>query len=148
MSRITIRPLGLADIDAAATIFRRAMLTVACFDEHLHSAEEDRAHWREQLFPNGEIIGAFADQALVGQIALAPGWINQLHVDPDWHGRGIGSAMLDTVKAQRPDLQLWTFQANLGARRFYERHGFMAVEFTDGEGNEEKLPDVRYRWLR
>lgn len=148
MSRITIRPLGVADIDAAAAIFRRAMLTVACFDETLHSAEEDRAHWHEQLSPKGEIIGAFEDHTLVGQIALAPGWINQLHVHPDWHGQGIGSALIDEAKERFADLQLWTFQANLGARRFYERHGFIAVEFTDGEGNEEKLPDVRYRWLR
>jgi len=32
------------------------------------------------------------------------------------------------------------------ARRFYEAHGATAVEFTDGEGNEEKTPDVRYEW--
>jgi putative acetyltransferase len=148
MSHITIRPLGLADIDAAAAIFRRAMLTVPCFDEALHSAEEDRWHWREQLFPNCDIIGAFRDQLLVGQLALSPGWINQLHVDPDWHGQGIGTALLDAAKARFSDLQLWTFQANAGARRFYERHGFIAVEYTDGAGNEEKLPDMRYRWLR
>jgi hypothetical protein len=28
------------------------------------------------------------------------------------------------------------------ARRFYERHGFQVVAFTDGERNEEKMPDV------
>jgi hypothetical protein len=31
---------------------------------------------------------------------------------------------------------------------FYERHGFMAIEFTDGSGNEEKEPDVLYRWTK
>ena len=41
---------------------------------------------------------------------------------------------------------LWTFQQNAGARRFYERHGLAAIEFTEGEGNEEKTPDVRYEW--
>ncbi|MDP9464580.1 MAG: GNAT family N-acetyltransferase, partial [Actinomycetota bacterium] len=41
-------------------------------------------------------------------------------------------------------LQLWTFESNDRARRFYERHGFTAVEFTDGAGNEERWPDVRY----
>ena len=43
-------------------------------------------------------------------------------------------------------MQLWTFQQNARARRFYEERGFRAVEFTDGEGNEEKTPDVRYEW--
>jgi putative acetyltransferase len=41
-------------------------------------------------------------------------------------------------------LRLWTFQRNAGARRFYERNGFAAVELTDGLGNEEREPDVRY----
>ena len=32
------------------------------------------------------------------------------------------------------------------ARAFYEKQGFVAVEFTDGTGNEARRPDVRYRW--
>jgi hypothetical protein len=45
------------------------------------------------------------------------------------------------------ELQLWTFQVNAGARRFYERHGFVPVELTDGATNQERQPDVRYRWV-
>jgi len=48
-------------------------------------------------------------------------------------------------KCRHPGLQLWTFQANREARRFYERHGFTAVEETDGTTNEERLPDMRYK---
>ena len=51
------------------------------------------------------------------------------------------------VQDRQPDgFSLWTFQQNLRARRFYERHGFVAVEETDGLGNEERAPDVRYLW--
>lgn len=32
------------------------------------------------------------------------------------------------------------------AGTFYERHGLVAIEVTDGAGNEEKEPDVRYVW--
>jgi hypothetical protein len=42
--------------------------------------------------------------------------------------------------------QLWTFQKNARARRFYEQRGFTAVRFTEGEGNIEKEPDVLYAW--
>jgi hypothetical protein len=45
-------------------------------------------------------------------------------------------------------LELWCFQANARARRFYEARGFRPIRFTDGDGNEEKTPDVRYRWER
>ena len=56
--------------------------------------------------------------------------------------------LLDRVKAAQDEIQLWTFQANAGARRFYERHAFLAEELTDGAGNDEGEPDVRYRWRR
>ncbi len=47
----------------------------------------------------------------------------------------------------RPDgIQFWVFQQNERARRFYEAHGAVAVEFTDGERNEERTPDVGYAW--
>ena len=52
------------------------------------------------------------------------------------------------AKALRPGgLELYTFQVNTGARRFYERHGFRVVDLDDGARNEEGQPDVRYRWL-
>jgi hypothetical protein len=42
-------------------------------------------------------------------------------------------------------LSLWTFQSNLGARRFYEAHGFVAQGGTTGD-NEEQAPDIHYQW--
>ncbi len=75
--------------------------------------------------------------------------VRLLHVHPDFAGRGAGALLLNAAKrAPVAALELWCFQANHGARRFYESHDFRAVRFTDGEGNEERLPDVRYRWDR
>ncbi len=48
--------------------------------------------------------------------------------------------------AAEDGLELWTFQVNARARRFYERHGFVEVDRTDGGHNEERQPDVRYAW--
>jgi putative acetyltransferase len=77
---------------------------------------------------------------------FADGWVDQLYVDPQWTGRGLGSALIGLAKELRPErLDLWTFQSNIAARRFYERHGFVAIDVTDGE-NEERAPDVHYRW--
>jgi hypothetical protein len=38
------------------------------------------------------------------------------------------------------------FQRNMPARAFYEARGLRVVEATDGAANEEREPDVRYRW--
>jgi ribosomal protein S18 acetylase RimI-like enzyme len=68
-------------------------------------------------------------------------------VDPDWRGRGIGDRFVRLAKERRPGgLSLWTFQVNKPAQRFYERHGFTEVDRTDGSGNEEHEPDIRYAW--
>lgn len=60
--------------------------------------------------------------------------------------RGIGSELPALAKQRRPaGVELWTFQANVGARRFYERHGFGEVAMTSGD-TEQGAPDVRCAW--
>lgn len=40
------------------------------------------------------------------------------------HNAGAGTLLLAKAKEEMPQgFSLWTFQANLGARRFYKRHG-------------------------
>ena len=63
-------------------------------------------------------------------------------------GKGIGAQLLRLAKRRRPEgLRLRTFASNVGAQRFYERHGFVEIERTDGRDNEERAPDILYAWL-
>ncbi len=73
------------------------------------------------------------------------GWIEQLYVHPTHVGTGLGRTLLARALAELPrPVRLFTFQANARARAFYEVHGFVACEFSDGQGNEERCPDVLY----
>jgi ribosomal protein S18 acetylase RimI-like enzyme len=73
--------------------------------------------------------------------------LTHLYVDPTSQSQGIGTELLDHAKSVQPErLELWVFQKNEGARRFYERHGFRLVKLTDGAGNMEKEPDALYEW--
>jgi GNAT superfamily N-acetyltransferase len=148
LAGLLVRPLRREETDAAARIHRAGMRTIPRFDKPGHTPDEDRAYYRERVFAECEILGAFAGDVLLGHVAWEPGWIDHFYVDPPHHGRGIGGRLLHEVQARLDDIQLWTFQANRRARRFYEHHGFVAVEFTDGRGNEEQEPDARYRWRR
>lgn len=85
---------------------------------------------------------------MTGIIVFRDGWIDQLYVLPGAQGCGTGSALLQIAQRAFDRLQLWTFQRNVKARRFYEAKGFALVEETDGAGNEEKEPDARYLWRR
>jgi len=84
---------------------------------------------------------------IVGMVAVADGFVQHLYILPGHQGLGIGSVLLGKARELSPDsLQLWAFQRNERARGFYERRGFVAVEFTNGANNEEQTPDVRYQW--
>ncbi|WP_433417813.1 GNAT family N-acetyltransferase [Microtetraspora malaysiensis] len=79
--------------------------------------------------------------------ALNDQWLDHLYVTPDAQGHGLGSALLNHAKKVRPGLlELHVFQQNTGARRFYQRHGFVLTALGDGSDNEENLPDAHYRW--
>jgi GNAT superfamily N-acetyltransferase len=143
-----IRHAVLADMAAVAVLHRLTMRTSLPFLPHLHSPEDDLAFFRERLFPTNDVWVAEQDGASIGYAAHADGWLNQLYVHPDHQGQGIGAALLAEVMAGVDSLQLWTFQNNASARRFYERRGFVLVRLTDGAGNEEREPDALYRWRR
>jgi GNAT superfamily N-acetyltransferase len=112
----------------------------------VHTDEEVRTWFQEVVLPHREVWVGEAEGAVIALLVLDEDWVDQLYVAPDWTSKGVGSRLLDIAKQRRPrGLQLWTFQANAGARRFYERHGFVATATTEGD-NEEEAPDVRYRW--
>ena len=90
---------------------------------------------------------AEAGERLVGYARVSPDWLDDLYVDPDLQGTGIGSMLLDLVKSLRPGgFCLWVFESNGPARSFYTARGLVELEHTDGSGNEERQPDVKMGW--
>ena len=145
---ITLRLLTRDEGDAAALLHRRAGALIPGYDTSLHSEAEFIAFYRERVMVEGPVWGAFEGAAFRGHLALLPGWIDHLYVEPAVHGRGIGGALVGLAQREQDELRLHTFQSNLRARALYERHGFTIEELTDGERNEEKMPDATYHWRR
>jgi putative acetyltransferase len=143
---LVIRRLSLDEMDRVAQLHRASFDARLPWLAGLHTPEEDRAYFRDHVYPTSAVHGAFEGGALLGFMALRACWIDQLYVAPGQQGRGIGSRLIALAKAASPVLQLWTFQRNTGARRFYAHHGFVAVEERDGSDNEEGEPDIRYQW--
>jgi GNAT superfamily N-acetyltransferase len=109
--------------------------------------DADRPKLGRWIFERHEVWVAERDGSIVGFAGVSPGWLDHLYVDPDAQNAGIGTALLEHAKRLQPGgLELWVFQRNDGARRFYERHGFALLESTEGAGNMEKEPDARYEW--
>ena len=121
----------------------RGLLT---FLPRLHSAEEDRGFIRDHVLSRCRVTVAVREGRVVGFVAEQPGWVEHLYVAPDAIGGGIGRALLMDTMARNDVLELWCFEQNHRARRFYARHGFIEVLRTDGADNEERCPDLRLRW--
>ena len=143
---VTIRRSEVADAPRVADLFLASF--GARYDFPLaHTPDEVRGWVADDLLPTTETWVAVGDDEVVGFLSLRDAFLDQLYLASGWTGRGIGRRLVELAKQQRPaGLDLFTFQVNDGARRFYERHGFVAVWFGDGSENEERQPDVRYAW--
>jgi GNAT superfamily N-acetyltransferase len=140
------RARGEESLEIADLWLRSRTASVPTIPPPVHPDEEVRTWFSEVVLPDREVWVAQVDGVIVGLLVLDRDWLDQLYVEPSRTSRGIGSCLLEVAKKRRPrGLRLWTFQANLGARRFYARHGFIAKDTTEGN-NEEGAPDVLYEW--
>lgn len=146
---MTLRRAVQPDVPAIAALYRASQWANLPNLPNIHTREEDLAFFGGQMLPNQTVwVIEDGQGGLAAYAAGVEGRLNHLFVHPDAQGQGLGSRLLELFRADVDALDLWTFQQNVRARAFYERLGFVAVEFTDGEGNEEKTPDVRYEWRR
>ena len=115
--------------------------------EELHNFEDHLHYLSVVLTRDNRIYLAMFNEVVVGLMATDGAWINQLYIHIDYQGKGIGSRMVNLAKQlSSGSLSLHTFEVNLKARRFYEKHGFSMV--GRGRDNEENLPDVLLTWNR
>jgi ribosomal protein S18 acetylase RimI-like enzyme len=147
--QVALRQATFADALRVATLLIETRLQCMPYAPCAYSDDEVRAWVASELVPSAGVTVAEHDGQVIGVVATAreaqASWITQMAVDPATLGRGIGSALLAHVMhSLTPPIRLFTFQANSGARRFYERHGFVAVRFSDGQANQEHCPDVLY----
>ncbi|GHD56280.1 GNAT family N-acetyltransferase [Jeongeupia chitinilytica] len=145
----TLRAAGAQDASAVARILIDTRAAFMPYAPAAHSDDEIREWVAHGLVPGGGLIVAERDGRIVGAMATGIGhdgaWITQMAVNPAQVGHGVGSELLAHALRTLPrPIRLHTFQANLGARRFYERFGFVATVFSDGRNNEERCPDILY----
>ena len=111
----------------------------------LHSREEDLGYL-QHLIARTEVTVLHGDGP-AGFIAVDGDDVPALYLAPAARGQGGGRALLDHARYGRDRLEFWTFRANTGARRFYDREGFREIARTEGD-NEAGLPDLRLLWQR
>lgn len=142
---LTLRPAGPDDIGALVSVHLSSR-SAAAMPPGIHPEHEVRA-WLTERLDHDAVWVAETGGGVAAYARFTETWLDDLYVGPDHAGNGLGSALLDLVKAERPGgFCLWVFEMNEPARGFYAHHGLVELERTDGSGNEEKQPDIRMAW--
>lgn len=141
-----------SDANIIAKLYLASRKKYISFAPLVHSDEAIQQWMHDILIPSAQVWVVEQNDMIIGMMAIVEkqrlNWIEQLYVLPEATGQGVGSLLILMAKEKSLNLpiRLRTFQENLDARRFYERHGFKIIEFTDGSGNEENCPDMLYEW--
>ena len=155
MSEIVLREVtgthevGSAVVAEIQAIWRAAREGVLAFLLPIHGPEEEREYIAGVMLRAARVFVADLEGARgVGFISLRGEAVEQLYVHPAFQNCGVGVALLGRAKELKDRLELWAFEVNEGAIRFYRREGFEIVLRTDGEQNEAKRADVKLIWER
>lgn len=146
---ILLRPATLVDAAGIVSVHLTARREAMPYLPVVHTDDETFRWVRDIVIPQQTVWVAASEDGIDGYIAMTADELNDLYVRPGAQGKGVGTALLDKARElSAGTLRLWTFQRNSRARDFYERRGFVAIEMTDGQDNEEREPDIRYEWTR
>lgn len=100
----------------------------------------DAATWDETIW----VADDDGHRAGFASVYANDNFLHNLFVDPDWQGRGVGSALLQKVQAEFTSTgSLKCLAQNERALAFYQRHGWH-VE-AEGESPEGKYLLLHYR---
>ena len=148
-TELTLRPAAPEDLRGIADLMNETRDAAYPFMPRNTHTHDEAYGWVDgwDLSKYSVWVAVAGDGTLLGYARFDDVWLDDLYVAPAAQGSGVGSALLDLVKAQLPGgFCLWVFESNTPARGFYRSHGLVDLEHTDGWTNEEKAPDLRMAW--
>ena len=136
-----IRALQKTDIDRVVEIWLGANLQAHSFIPAQYW--ESNLSAVKDMLPRAEVYVYESDQMIHGFIGLSGDYIEVLFVSEAMRSHGIGTCLLNFVKAKKPKLRLQVYQKNLRAIRFYQKEEFVihheGVDEDTGEKDYEMI---------
>jgi len=112
---------------------------------------EEIAGWEPRIasefLPAAEVtVAVDGSGEPIGFIGSDGDSLEMLFVDPGFHGRGVGRALVEYLMKDHDSLNVEVNEDNPGAVAFYEKLGFRAFDWTelDSEGNQHPLVHMRF----
>ncbi|WP_320818826.1 GNAT family N-acetyltransferase [Thalassolituus sp.] len=127
MMNLTIRQYQTSDLAAVLDSWEVATRLAHTFMTDEFIAQE-RKNVADIYIPNTDTWVAEIDGVVEGFIALIGNEVGAIFLQPNWHGRGVGKALMDKAQALHGDLEVEVFKENSIGRAFYQRYGFEFIE--------------------
>lgn len=133
-----LRPYNSSDVDAVVSVWRAASAVAHPFLSNEFLDQEEK-NIREVYVKHAQTWVVDIADEVVGFISLIDNEIGGLFLRLDFHGRGLGQAMVDLAYEEKGPLKLEVFEKNQIGRRFYDRYGF---QFKERRHHEPSGEDV------
>ncbi len=85
---------------------------------------QERKNVAEIYLPNTDTWVAQIDGEVRGFIALMGNEVGAIFLQPEFHGQGVGKALMDKAQELHGDLEVEVFKENVIGRNFYSKYGF------------------------
>jgi putative acetyltransferase len=144
---LAIRQYAAADLRGVLSSWENASKLAHPFlpEEFL---DKERYNIPNVYMPNADTWVAEIDGNVIGFIALIGSEVGALFVEPDFHGTGVGRALMDKAQELRGDLEVEVFQSNPIGRKFYSRYGFVLLTETIHEETGNKVLRLKFTAAR
>lgn len=142
---ITIRHYAGDDLDEVVALLYRSWTHAFPNLKHPLPFESWKSRFQNDYEKHAEVWVAETQSQIVGFVIVTGNEIAQIFVDVDVQRNGVGAALINQAKqVSSSGLRLTTLQQNVQARKFYEKHGFIAG--TTGVNPINKQPNIEYHW--
>ncbi|WP_303317449.1 GNAT family N-acetyltransferase [Flavivirga abyssicola] len=93
----------------------------------------------EIYLPNSDTWVYKESEKIVGFISMIENEIGGLFVNPNYHSKGIGTALVNHINQFHKKLEVEVFNENKIGKPFYEKHGFKTFKTYIQEGKNQKV---------
>ena len=139
-----IRDFKDSDTDAVIDIWYQASLLAHPFLSK-DFLEQEKKNIRNIYIPNTRSWVFEVNNKPVAFIAMMANEVGAIFAYPEFHGRGIGAALMQHVSEQFEVLEVEVFEANSIGRAFYEKFGFKFLEAKYHEPSKQPVLRLRYQ---
>jgi len=127
MGKIELRKFRNSDLDSILSVWENASKLAHSFLSE-DFFEKERYNIPNIYIPNADTMVAEIKGHIIGFISMIGNEIGGLFVDPEFHGLGIGTALVNFVLETHDKLVVEVFEDNIIGRGFYTKFGFKFID--------------------